>query len=628
MIIGTAGHIDHGKTALVHALTGVDTDRLPEEKRRGITIELGFAPLRLGGGATLGIVDVPGHEAFVRTMLAGATGIDLALLVVAADEGVMPQTREHLAILSLLGVRGGVIALTKRDLVDDEWLSLVTEDVGDLVRGSPLADSEMIGVSSVTGAGIDALRAAIGRAAAVLPARSTDDLFRLPVDRAFSVRGTGTVVTGTVWSGTLRRDDTVRVLPSGRTARVRALEHHGSAVDSVGPGQRAAIALVGVDKEEVDRGEMIVRGDAWVPTTILRAEVALLDGWPRSLGPRTQVRFHLGTSDVGGRVVASPAGVPPGERRAARVILDHPVVARAGDRFVLRTASPPTTIGGGTIEDPLPPHRRARPVPLATSPGSRLERILDEAAAAGVDQVALPVRVGLTPPEVRRLVGSAGDRITDVAGRLYASDAVDNLGGALRRLVDDHHRAHPLDPGVSLQTLRGAVDAPAELVDVVLGRSVAHGELEIDGAIVRRRGWLPSLSEAQAGVRDRLAEVIRRSGREPPSVTELTSAHGDAVPALLRILERGGVVVPVEADRYYATEVLERMIDDLRGRMVAGREYPPAELRDFLGVSRKYLIPLLEYCDRVGVTDRRASGRVLGGTPFAASVVRQGDMRS
>ena len=282
MILGTAGHIDHGKTTLVCALTGVDTDRLPEEKRRGITIELGFAPLVLDGVGTLGVVDVPGHEAFVRTMVAGATGIDLALLVVAADEGVMPQTREHLAILTLLGVRGGVVAVTKRDLVDDDWLALVEDDLRAALEGTALAAAPIVPVSATTGDGLDALRAALADAARGIPARAAGDLFRLPIDRAFTVKGTGTVVTGTVWSGALGRDATVRLFPADLAVRVRGLHAHGRAVEQVRAGDRAALALAGVDLDQVGRGAVLVQGTAWRASRVLRADVALLADAPRA----------------------------------------------------------------------------------------------------------------------------------------------------------------------------------------------------------------------------------------------------------------------------------------------------------------------------------------------------------
>nr|MBA3672308.1 selenocysteine-specific translation elongation factor [Gemmatimonadaceae bacterium] len=303
MILGTAGHIDHGKTALVRALTGVDTDRLPEERRRGITIDLGFAPLTLDDGRVLGVVDVPGHESFVRTMVAGSTGIDLALLVVAADEGFMPQTREHLAILSLLGVCRGVVALTKSELVEPDWLAMVADDVRTQLGGTSLADAPVVAVSSMTGTGLAELRGLLTVAASALPERSDNDLFRMPVDRAFSVKGTGTVVTGTVWSGALTNDASVLLFPGGERLRVRGLEEHGHPTARVGPGARAAIALANVDAGALGRGAVIVQGDGWRETRVLRADLTLLPGSEGALGARARVRLHLGTTEVGARLV-------------------------------------------------------------------------------------------------------------------------------------------------------------------------------------------------------------------------------------------------------------------------------------------------------------------------------------
>ncbi|MEW5918539.1 MAG: selenocysteine-specific translation elongation factor, partial [Gemmatimonadota bacterium] len=313
MIIGTAGHIDHGKTALVRALTGVDTDRLPEEKRRGITIDLGFAPLDLGDGLRAGVVDVPGHEAFVRTMLAGATGIDIALIVIAADEGVMPQTREHLDILTLLDVRHAVVALAKADLVDDEWLALVSEDVRALLAESPLHDAPVLPTSVVSGRGIGELRAQLAQTLRALPARQTDDLFRMPIDRAFTVRGAGTVVTGTIWSGTVQPDSVLIVHPLGKSVRVRGVQAHGASVSSAGPGSRAALALVGVELGHVQRGAVLVADPHWSMTTRMRVDVALLDRMQRPLRPRERARLHLGTRDVGARIVATGGALAPGE---------------------------------------------------------------------------------------------------------------------------------------------------------------------------------------------------------------------------------------------------------------------------------------------------------------------------
>jgi selenocysteine-specific elongation factor len=613
VILGTAGHIDHGKTTLVRALTGVDTDRLPEEKRRGITIELGFAPLHLDGVGTLGVVDVPGHEGFVRTMLAGATGVDLALLVIAADEGVMPQTREHLAILRLLGVERGVVALTKCDLVDDEWRELVIEDVRALLADTSLAEAPIVATSATTGAGLDDLRAAISVAARAVPARAGDDLFRMPVDRAFTIKGTGTVVTGTVWSGRLTRDATVRVLPADRAVRVRGIQTHGDQVQVAEPGHRTAVALAGIDVDDVHRGSFLVADGAWRASNVLRADVVLLDDAPKPLRARTAVRFHIGTADIGARVVAVDGVLAPGERKFARVVLDDAVVIRAGDRFVLRSASPAATIGGGIVVDPFAT-RRARPweVEPHSSPAVRLELALREAAESGVEVASLPIRLGILPRELDPLLDD--DATLRINGRAFSSEIAGALESRLVRLVDDAHRARPLEPGASLQEVRSRLGAPQELIDFVLARLEERRFVEKEGGIIRVAGWSPTLTNAQRALLRDIDETIRAAAHEPPSVGELTPRFGQVAADLLRFLEREGRVVAVEADRYYNTDSLNFLIDRLRTGMTVGTEYSPAELRELLGFSRKFLIPFLEYCDRQGLTSRTAGGRVWRGT--------------
>jgi selenocysteine-specific elongation factor len=615
MILGTAGHVDHGKTALVKALTGVDTDRLEEEKRRGITIDLGFAPLRLDDGLTLGVVDVPGHEAFVRNMVAGATGIDLALLVIAADEGIMPQTREHLHILRLLGVRGGVVALSKCDLVDAEWLELVRDDVRSALANTPLAPAPVVATSTISGEGITALRDAIRVAATGLPPRDVDDLFRMPIDRAFSLKGTGTVVTGTVWSGTLRRDGTAQVLPLGRPVRVRGLESHGTSIPAAITGMRAAVALAGVDVADLRRGQVLVADESWAATTVLLAHVEMLSSARQALGPRTRLRFHLGTADVGARVVAAGGTLRPGAMGAARVVLDEPVIARAGDRFVLRGESPIVTVGGGMVDDPMPLARRARPWQrTALSAAARLERHLAEAGARGVAIASLPVRLGARPDEADALAhGDESLGIRRIGDRVYATHAVRGAREALLALVDEHHASAPLEPGAPLQSIRSRVGAPADLADAIVREAVASGDVQLDGGLIARRDWAPRLTDRQVRLRNDLIAALQRAGREPPSAAELEAAHGADVVPLLRVLERERQVIAVEADRWFARAALDELIGRLRTGMTPGREHSPAELRDILGFSRKFLIPVLEYCDRHHVTERRSSGRVLLG---------------
>src|SRR5690606_17235866 len=420
LILGTAGHIDHGKTTLVRALTGTDTDRLPEEKRRGITVDIGFAALDLPDGTHFGVVDVPGHEAFVRNMLAGASGVDVALLVVAADEGVMPQTREHLAILALLDVRALVVALTKTDLVDAEWLELATEDVGTLLEATPWPDAPIIPVAGTTGAGLDELRDALAASAHGSRERRRDDQIRMPNDRVFTVHGTGTIVTGTAWSGTVQRDVHLRLLPADRNVRVRGVQSHGTASEIAGAGERTALALAGLERSDVARGDVLVQGDAWRAADILTVLLTLLPDAPRALEPGDRVRAHLGTDEAMARVtlMGNPR-IAPGETLWAQLRLERALVTRARDRVVVRSDSPVVTIGGGVVAEPGAP-RRGR---LADDDAGRLRDVITGAAEAaimacaglhpwqGAERAALPITTGLPPRDVE----AALPAMTDVA---------------------------------------------------------------------------------------------------------------------------------------------------------------------------------------------------------------------
>ena len=608
MIIGTAGHIDHGKTTLVRALTGIDTDRLPEEKRRGITIELGFAPLQLEGIGMVGIVDVPGHEAFVRTMVAGATGIDVALVVVAADEGVMPQTREHLAILRLLGTRAGVVALTKSDLVDEDWLSLVSADVREVLRGTRLEDAVIIPTSSATGQGLDDLREALGSAVAGAPSRDIRGGFRMPVDRVFSVKGTGSVVTGTVWEGEVRQGDTLLIQPGGKQVRVRGVQVHGSDVAAATPGTRAALAVTGPDLADVVRGAWLSADEDWPTTTLMRADVSLLDDANHELRPREWVRLHIGTADVGARVVASGGALQPGDRRAARLVLQEPVLARAGDRFVLRLASPPQTIGGGVVVDPLPPRRRALPWERLP-PVESLGRLLREAGGDGLGRAALVARTGLLAHELEA-VFERQDMAVLVGDHWYHHSALADASKAIRRLVEEHHEREPLGDGLPVASLSATVRGTPELLDYAVGELITAKRLERRGAVLVRAGWQPVVNQADQAFREQLLADLREGGAEPPDVVVLADRHKrDPVP-ILRLLERDRLIVGVEAGRFYSAESVDSLIRRLRDGMTEGREYSPSELREVLGLSRKYLIPFLEFCDRKRITERRATGRV------------------
>ncbi|OLC06149.1 MAG: selenocysteine-specific translation elongation factor [Gemmatimonadetes bacterium 13_1_40CM_66_11] len=615
-VIGTAGHIDHGKTALVKALTGVDTDRWEEEKRRGITIDLGFAPLPLPDGIQASVVDVPGHEGFVKNMLAGATGIDVALLIIAADEGIMPQTEEHLAIIELLGVRRGIPVLTKRDLVDDEWLGLVRTEVAERLSHSRVRWHTPIAASSLTGEGLEDLKNALVEGVEDLRERPADDLFRLPIDRVFALPGAGTVVTGSTWSGTVAAGDSVRLLPLDREVRVRSIQVHGHDAAQAGPGRRTALALVGVAKEELERGAVAVTGPGWAATSTLDVALELLPSARKPLAARSRLRVHLGTAEVLGRV-AQVRAIAPGESNLARLLLERPLVARGGDRFVIRSFSPVTTIGGGEVLDPFPPKRprvSERGLSVGQPPTERLGRFVDEAGLAAARVGDLAVRLGILPSEVPATIAGAGKGVLAVGDFLVARRAIASEVERLASVVSAHHEQHPLDPGLSLQALRASVNAPAPVLDLLIEHGVKKQawELAEGGATVRKPGWSAALKARAGDAGGRLAQRLAEARWQLPTVSELQREFSDpSVPALLAHLAREGSVERVDQERYALKQALEefqRAVEDTLHELGAAT---PAQFRDRLGLTRKYLIPLLEWADRRGITSRKGDTRVL-----------------
>ena len=616
-VIGTAGHIDHGKTALVKALTGVDTDRWEEEKRRGITIDLGFAPLALGDAIQASVVDVPGHEGFVRNMLAGATGIDVALLVIAADEGIMPQTEEHLAIVELLGVRRGIPVITKRDLVDAEWLDLVRSEVSTRLGTSRVRWEPAVATSVLSGEGLDDLRDALRRVAGDLVERPADDLFRLPIDRVFAVAGAGTVVTGSTWSGSVAVGAAVQLLPLGREARVRSIEVHGEAAERAVPGRRTALALVGVDKSELARGHVAVTGSGWRATTLIDVAVELLPAARKPLASRTRVRVHLGTAEVLARAVQTTA-IAPGQQGVARLVLETPVVARSGDRFVLRSFSPVTTIGGGVVLDPFAPPRtrlRRRRLAAEQSAAQRLGVLAAEAGLTGLAADSLAVRIGVSPAGVTAVIAEAGDRVITSAETVVDRQAVLAEATRLAEVVRRYHEEHPLDPGMSLQALRAAVGTPAPpsaVTDAVLESAVKSGKLEVAGSVARQPRWRPALDARATDASEKLARRLADARWQVPTVAELEREFpGFPVRALLSHFARSGTVEPIDAERYAAKGALAEFRAALEAALAELGSATPAELRDRFGLTRKYLIPLLEWADRRGVTRRAGDARVL-----------------
>jgi selenocysteine-specific elongation factor len=609
MIVGTAGHIDHGKSALVQALTGRSMDRLAEERKRGITIELNFAPLEFDGLAPIGIVDVPGHEDFIRTMVAGASGIDLVLLVVDAQEGVRPQTLEHLAIAEQLGVTAGIPVLTKADLPDPEWLELVRQDLEDRLARSSIVFEPVAVVSALTGLGIPELlgrlRARAGEAAGELP---PDDLFRMPVDRAFSLAGAGTVATGTVWSGVVSPGDLIRVEPGGLPGRVRSVESFGSSAAAALPGSRAAIGLAGLERTAVARGQVLVAQHApWRVTETVDVVLSLLPEAPRAVTTRTRLRFHHGTAEVMARAYPRTE-IGPGASGLARIVLEAPLVFRGGDRFVVRRYSPVQTIGGGWVADPFPPRQSIWPEGLSSvDPAVRLESLVAR-RTGGVPVMSVPVLAGLTPTEADGLVGSSetliavGDRI---GLRRWLTEAETVLVERVRRT----HQDAPSLPGLSQETLRRALGPMSWIADAALERLVASRALTRAGGVVAIPGFTPR-SVGGAGEVAEVVEAVTQAGLEPPTLQEL--AERLRVPDLdgaIRIAVSQGLLEPVERDRYVSRSALDHFAAVVREVGEGGAEISPASLRDRLGLSRKFIIPLLEWADRVGLTRRVPTGQ-------------------
>jgi selenocysteine-specific elongation factor len=617
LVLGTAGHIDHGKTALVRALTGQDPDRLPEEKRRGITIDLGFAHLPLAG-FEYAVVDVPGHESLVRNMLAGASGIDVVLLVVAADEGVMPQTREHLAIMELLAVRQAVVAITKADLVTDEWLELVCDDVRAVLASSRFALAPLVPVSAVTGSGLPRLRDELASAAARCPARSREDIFRMPIDRVFTLRGTGTVVTGTVWSGRVRSDSMLRALPTDLAVRVRGLHRHGAAADEAGAGERVALALA-LPRETLQRGITLVDHPGWQPASNLTVELSLLADAP-PLRVRQRVRLHLGTSEVLARCASfGDQSLGPGKSAWVQLRLEAPVVARTGDRFVIRSYSPVRTIAGGIVAEPAAPRRkRIEPATMelleqVVRGPARVIAAVGLAGPGGVPTGSLPLLTGMSPG---RLQPPWPDDVHAAGDRLFPAAASRDLREQLLAAIDAFHRNHPLEPGPSREELRRSASPGTSqaLLEHLIGRLLADGRVASDGAALFLPGFQPNPTPEHQQLADQLLAILAAAGLAAPRVAELPPAlrdHPDFHP-VARYLMRRGTVVALAHDHLADPAALDAAAASLAS---AFREHPrqsASRLKEVLGLTRKHLIPLLEYFDRAGVTRRDGDDRTAG----------------
>jgi selenocysteine-specific elongation factor len=626
VVVGTAGHIDHGKSTLVQALTGIDPDRLKEEKERGITIDLGFAHLELAEDLTLGIVDVPGHERFVKNMLAGVGGMDLVMLVIAADEGVMPQTREHLAICQLLRVRQGLVVLTKADLVEADWLDLVQEDVRRTLRGTFLADSPVVPVSAKTGLGLDALKTELAGLARATPTRGTDATFRVPVDRVFTIRGFGTVLTGTVTAGQITLDERVEVYPRGVQAKVRGLQTHGRPVALAVAGQRVAVNLQGVERAAIERGDVLSLPGLLRPTFMLDATCELLPDAPAPLAPRQRVRFHIGTSEVMARVhLLEGDEIAPGQRGFVQLRLEAPVVALPHDRYVIRSYSPMITIGGGELLDVAPGKARRSPALLARlavlehgDPVQVLEEHLRRVGAGGARTADLRARTGLGPAALDAALGALGadGRVLVVDRAWYVhTGTADTLGAEAAAALHAFHAREPLKPGMSKEELRTRLGALDDRVfEHLLDRFAASGVIAVEKDKVRLSGHAVRLDARQQGVLDRLEGEFRDAGVAPPSLDEAFAKlglHRAEDQALAQLLVDGRRLVRIREGLFFHAESLSAAHAQVVAFLREHEAITPQEMKDLLGISRKYAIPLLEYLDAQRVTVRRGDRRVL-----------------
>jgi len=637
IIVGTAGHIDHGKTTLVRALTGVDADRLPEEKRRGITIDLGFAELDLGD-VRVGFVDVPGHERFVKNMLAGAHGIDAVALVIAADEGVMPQTREHFDISKLLGVRSGLVVITKLDTVDEELLALVRAEAEELVAGSFLDGAPIVAVSARGGAGLDELREELRAVASHAPARSSRAVARLPVDRAFTMRGFGAVVTGTLVAGEIAEGDEMELLPAAQRVRVRGLQVHGRAVARAVAGQRTAINLGGVDAASIERGMTLAPAGRLRATQIIDTSLEVLPNAPRALRSRARVRVHLGAAEVLARVqILEPAGeIGAGARGFAQLRLESPVVALPEERFIIRSYSPQRTVGGGSVLDAFAAKRRgrdrmaARERLIALTDADEARRIglyVEAAGEQGLRRADLAARTGwrdeTLEAALREATGGASGAIIEAEGVYVGRKIFDAFIHSARAEVEAHHKREPLQRGLARETLRERLFAHVapEVFRAVLVGAESAGLLVSERDIVRAGGHTLALSARDSELHARLEQIYREAALEAPTFDDALSraAGGKQIAReharkILQLLIDSGTLVRVSNDLLVHRDALARLIETLAG--YAARHEPErlidvAAFKDLTNVSRKYAIPLLEYLDRARITRRAGDRRLI-----------------
>lgn len=629
-VVGTAGHVDHGKSTLVEALTGINPDRLKEERERQMTIDLGFAWLKLPGGEEVGIVDVPGHRDFIENMLAGVGGIDAALFVIAADEGVMPQTREHLAILDILQIKGGVIALTKIDLVPDkEWLDLIEEEVNQTVAGTVLDQAPIVRVSARQGAGLDELLSALSSCLSDQPPRPDLGRPRLPIDRVFSIAGFGTVVTGTLSDGSLYIGEEVEILPRGIRGRIRSLQTHKRKEEVAVPGSRTAVNLSGVNLEQVNRGDVICHPGDYRPTQRLDVRFRLLPDASRPLEHNTEVKLYLGAAEVVARVRLIGKNVLlPGEEGWLQLEVRQPVVAVRGDRYILRRPSPGETLGGGSVLDPHPKGRHKRfstgvieryESLAAGTPADILLQTLAASGAALLREVIVRSNLEkdaaeqaladlLESGEMVVLDSRGGELLSTSDALVIGRSAWERQSAQAVKEVEAYHRSYPLRRGMPREELKSRLKLPPRLFNASLEKLIAAGSLLESGPLVFRPGHTIRFTMQQEQAKDALLRRFAASPYTPPSIKECQAEVGvDVFDALVDL----GVLHPVSSEVVFRQEDFERMLGELRMEFAARGKLTAAEVRDHFNTSRKYVLALLEHLDEIGVTVREGDVRRL-----------------
>ncbi|XOF34747.1 MAG: selenocysteine-specific translation elongation factor [Candidatus Electrothrix sp. YB6] len=639
IILGTAGHVDHGKTSLIRALTGIETDRLQEEKKRGITIELGFAYIDLACGHRLGIVDVPGHEKFVRNMVAGAAGMDMVAFIIAADEGIMPQTREHFDICRLLGVKDGLIILTKKDMVEEEWLEMVEEEVTDFFVDSFLEEAPILAVSSTTGEGIEDVKKVLDEKVRKINFQEEFGPFRLAVDRVFSMKGFGTVITGSSLSGRISVGDDLMFYPGGLTAKIRGIQVHGKEQEVVEAGHRTAINLQGIEKEDIQRGDLAATSGTMQPSTLLDADLHYLAGNPKKLKNRTQVRLHVGTREILARAVLMEEDiVEPGQDADIQLVLQEPVAVWPGDRFVLRSYSPISTLGGGVILNNAPPKRK-RTVELdrqrnhevfavykaGEGAGSITEKMLlflEESGLQGITADQLSTRLGLFGKKLKKQlqVPVSAKKVLVIdsdSQRLVAAQVIEQLNQKILALLEQYHQKHPLKNGPAREEVRSRLRPPVDqkLFQYTINALAKKNLIVQEGAEMRLSSHEVTLQVDEQEMQEKIGALYKQAGLQPPNLKDVLTSFAEfpeqRIREVIDLLLQNSTLVRVNEALIFHAEALDQLAGKLKEYLGRAGEIDAPGFKDLTGLTRKFSIPLLEYFDKIKLTIRVGDKRVL-----------------